>query len=51
MRLEVGARWGYEGVLGDVDAVDLEDIVWRFEDIFGGEEVVSGLGPAFERYV
>jgi hypothetical protein len=49
VRLEVGARWGYEGVLGDVDAVDLEEVVRRFEDIFGGEEVVSRLGPAFER--
>jgi hypothetical protein len=50
-RLEVGARWGNEGVLGDVDAVELEDVVRRFEDIFGGEEVVASLGPAFERYV
>ncbi|KAI0287106.1 hypothetical protein BC826DRAFT_1046517 [Russula brevipes] len=48
-RLEVGARWGNEGVLGDVDAVELEDVVRRFEDIFGGEEVVASLGPAFER--
>ena len=48
-RLEVGARWGSEGVLGDVDAVELEDVVYRFEDIFGGEEVVASLGPAFER--
>jgi hypothetical protein len=48
-RLEVGERWGHEGVLGDVDAVDLEDVVRRFEDIFGGEEVVARLGPAFER--
>ena len=23
--------------------------VWRFEDIFGGTEVVTSLGPAFER--
>lgn len=51
VRLEVGARWGHEGVLGDVDAVELEDVVRRFEDIFGGEEVVTHLGPAFERYV
>ena len=50
-RLEVGARWGHEGVLGDVDAVELEDVVQRFEDIFGGEEVVAHLGPAFERWV
>jgi len=50
-RLEVGARWGSEGVLGDVDAVELEDVVRRFEDVFGGEEVVAALGPAFERYV
>lgn len=49
VRLEVGARWGHEGVLGDVDAVELEDVVRRFEDIFGGEEVVTQLGPAFER--
>lgn len=48
-RLEVGARWGYEGVLGDVDAVELEDVLLRFEDIFGGEEVVARLGPAFAR--
>ncbi|KAI9510178.1 hypothetical protein F5148DRAFT_1181341 [Russula earlei] len=47
-RLQVGARWGSEGVLGDVDAVELEDVVRRFEDIFGGEEFVAGLGPAFE---
>jgi hypothetical protein len=50
-RLEVGERWGGEGVLGDVDAVELEDVVRRFEDIFGGAEVVAALGPAFERYV
>jgi hypothetical protein len=50
-RLEVGERWGGEGVLGDVDAVELEDVVRRFEDIFGGTEVVAALGPAFERYV
>ena len=50
-RLEIGARWGSEGTLGDVDAVDLEDVVDRFVDIFGGAEVVSGLGPSFERYV
>ncbi|SRR6266403_33448 len=50
-RLEVGARWGHEGLLGDVDAVELEDVVRRFEDIFGGEEVVARLGPAFERWV
>ena len=49
VRLEIGARWGGEGVMGDVDAVDLEDVVQRFEDIFGGAEVVAGLGPAFER--
>jgi hypothetical protein len=49
VRLEVGARWGHEGVLGDVDAVDLEDVVRRFEDIFGGDEVVTRLGPAFAR--
>jgi hypothetical protein len=49
VRLEVGARWGYEGVLGDVDAVELEEVVRRFEDIFGGEEAVACLGPAFER--
>ncbi|KAI0252922.1 hypothetical protein BJV78DRAFT_1197657 [Lactifluus subvellereus] len=49
VRLEVGARWGSEGMLGDVDAVELEDVVKRFVDIFGGETVVSGLGPAFER--
>jgi len=49
VRLEVGVRWGYEGVLGEVDAVKLEDIVRRFEDIFGGEELVTHLGPAFER--
>lgn len=48
-RLEVGARWGGEETLGDVDAVDLEDVVQRFVDIFGGETVISGLGPAFER--
>jgi hypothetical protein len=36
-------------VLGDVDAVELEDVVRRFEDIFGGEEAVTHLGPAFER--
>jgi hypothetical protein len=48
-RLEVGERWGCEGVLGDVDAVELEDVVWRFEDIFGGAEVVAALGPGFER--
>ncbi|KAH9958013.1 hypothetical protein BC827DRAFT_1221608 [Russula dissimulans] len=47
-RLEVGARWGSEGVLGDVDAVELEDVVRRFVDIFG-EEVVATLGSAFER--
>jgi len=47
-RLEVGERWGSEGVLGDVDAVELEEVVRRFEDIFGGAEVVAGLGPAFE---
>jgi len=47
-RLEVGERWGSEGVLGDVDAVELEDVVRRFEDILGGAEVVAGLGPAFE---
>ncbi|KAI0264614.1 hypothetical protein BC834DRAFT_1042177 [Gloeopeniophorella convolvens] len=46
-RLEVGARWGGDGVLGDVDAVDLEDVVRRFVDIFGGEDVVAGLGPSF----
>ena len=50
-RLEIGARWGSEGTLGDVDAVELEDVVERFVDIFGGAEVVSGLGPSFERYV
>ena len=50
-RLEIGARWGSEGTLGDVDAVELEDVVERFVDIFGGESVVSGLGPSFERYV
>jgi len=49
VRLEVGARWGHEGVLGDVGAVELEDVVRRFEDVFGGEEVVTLLGPAFER--
>ena len=49
VRLEIGARWGGEGVMGDVDAVDLEDVVQRFEDIFGGAEVVASLGPAFER--
>lgn len=49
VRLEVGARWGHEGVLGDVDAVELEDVVRRFAGIFGGEEVVTRLGPAFER--
>jgi len=27
VRLEIGARWGGEGVMGDVDAVDLEDVV------------------------
>jgi hypothetical protein len=48
-RLEVGARWGSEGTLGGVDAVELEDVVRRFVDIFGGDEAVSGLGPAFER--
>ena len=50
-RLEIGARWGSEGTLGDVDAVELEDVVVRFVDIFGGEAVVSGLGPSFEWYV
>ena len=49
VRLEIGARWGGEGVMGDVDAVDLKDVVQRFEDIFGGAEVVASLGPAFER--
>jgi hypothetical protein len=49
VRLEVGAQWGHEGVLGDVNAVKLEDIVWRFEDIFSGEELVTHLGPAFEQ--
>ncbi|KAI9458933.1 hypothetical protein BJY52DRAFT_406246 [Lactarius psammicola] len=49
VRLEIGARWGSEGTLGDVDAVELEDVVERFVDIFGGEEVVSGLGPSFDR--
>jgi len=49
VRLEIGARWGGEGVMGDVDAVDLEDVIQRFEDIFGGAEVVASLGPAFER--
>ena len=49
VRLEVGARWGHEGVLGDVDAVELEDVVRRFEDVFGGEDVATRLGPAFER--
>ncbi|KAI9444205.1 hypothetical protein H4582DRAFT_2190730 [Lactarius indigo] len=48
-RLEIGARWGSEGTMGDVDAVDLDDVVGRFVDIFGGEEVVSGLGPSFDR--
>ncbi|KAI0305260.1 hypothetical protein B0F90DRAFT_1702906 [Multifurca ochricompacta] len=48
-RLEVGARWGPEGTLGDVDAVELEDVVGRFVDIFGGEDVISSLGPAFQR--
>jgi hypothetical protein len=48
-RLEIGERWGGEGVLGDVNAVELEDVVRRFEDIFGGAEVVADLGPAFER--
>ena len=37
--------------LGDVDAVELEDVVRRFEDIYGGEGVVACLGPAFERYI
>jgi hypothetical protein len=50
-RLDIGARWGSEGTMGDVDAVELEDVVERFMDIFGGESVVSGLGPSFERYV
>jgi len=27
VRLKIGAQWGSEGVMGDVDAVDLEDIV------------------------
>jgi len=27
VRLEIGAQWGSEGVMGDVDAVDLEDVV------------------------
>jgi hypothetical protein len=49
VRLEVGARWGSEGTLGDVDAVEFGDVVGRFVDVFGGDEVVSGLGPAFER--
>lgn len=49
VRLEIGSRWGGEGVMGDVDAVNLEDVVQRFEDIFGGAEVVASLGPAFER--
>ena len=49
VRFEVGARWEHKGVLGDVDAVELEDVVRRFEDIFGGEELVTHLGPAFER--
>ncbi|KAH9049324.1 hypothetical protein EDB84DRAFT_1453445 [Lactarius hengduanensis] len=49
VRLDIGARWGSEGTLGDVDAVDLDDVVGRFVDIFGGEEVVSGLGPSFDR--
>ncbi|KAH9017089.1 hypothetical protein EDB83DRAFT_2438178 [Lactarius deliciosus] len=40
MRLDIGTRWGCEGTLGDVDAVDLDDVVGRFVDIFGGEEVV-----------
>jgi hypothetical protein len=35
--------------MGDVGAVNLEDVVQRFEDIFGGAEVVASLGPAFER--
>ncbi|KAH9174755.1 hypothetical protein EDB89DRAFT_1950224 [Lactarius sanguifluus] len=48
VRLDIGARWGSEGSLGDVDAVDLDDVVGRFVDIFGGEEVVSSLGPSFE---
>lgn len=46
-RLEIGTRWGSEGTLGDVDAVELEDVVGRFVDIFGGEAVVSALGPSF----
>ena len=42
---------GSRGVLGDVSVVELEVVARRFED-FGGEEVVTGLGPAFEyRYV
>ena len=49
VRLEVGARWEHEGVLGDMDVVELEDIVRRFENIFGGEELVTHLSPAFER--
>jgi len=43
VRLEIGARWGGEGVMGDMDAVNLEGVVQRFEDIFGGAEVVVPL--------
>jgi len=47
VRLEIGARWGGEGVMGDVDAVNLEDVVQRFKDIFGGAEVVVPLAYVF----
>ena len=34
IRLEVVAQWGHKGVLGDVDAIELKDVVRQFEDIF-----------------
>ncbi|KAI0318078.1 hypothetical protein OF83DRAFT_1282963 [Amylostereum chailletii] len=49
-RLEVAARWGDKtGGMGDVDAVELDDVVDRFVDFMGGQDVIDSLGLSWTR--
>ena len=51
-RLEVGQRRAADsesGVLGDVDRVDLDNVVDRFVALLGGADVITRLGSAWTR--
>lgn len=51
-RLALGERLGLGAdELASADVVDLENVVGRFIDMLGGEEVLERLGPSWTRYV